>query len=427
MRKTILFFLSTLLLSACMENNIQEECEDEAYVQQETRDYYGFPSSTYSVDSGFVKRDEGLIHILPAFGIDYVSIVTAAENFKNVFDVRSIKPGKPYFIITPIDTLKQEKHFVYVKDPIEYVVFSFTDSVDVRLHKKPVTLKEKESSGFITSSLWSSFIDQGLNPALFAEVVRLYQWTIDFFDVKDGDSFRVIYDEKFVEDESVGIGNIKAILFNHKEHDYYAFRYDIEDKDFVYYTEKGESLKRLLLSAPLEYRRISSRFSNRRFHPVLKYYRPHHGVDYAAPRGTPVVSTGSGTVTFAGRSGGAGNMVKIRHHAGDIETRYLHLNRFAPGIRKGAKVSQGQKIGEVGSTGLSTGPHLDYRVYIRGKAVNPLGIDIPTADPLSGDSLQVYLETIATIKDQIDKMTLLEQSASQSDSTDIELELSSLE
>ena len=392
-----------IVLLSCKENTQESQTTEAApIIPKKAELLYGFSLDDYSVDTAAVKRDEGLIHILPKYGVPYNEIVNLVDDYQDTFNVRSIKTGDTYYVFSPKDTMVQECHLVYVKNPIEYVTMHFGDSLYMEREEKEVTIREMEASGVITTSLWNSFTDQDLDIGLFAEVLRLFQWTIDFFDTKVGDSFKVIYDEKFVEGQSVGIDKVKALVFNHKEKDYYAFRYEDSQQDFVYYTEKGESLKRLLLSAPLVYKRISSRFSNRRYHPVLKYYRPHHGVDYAARTGTEVVATGSGTVTFAGWSGGAGKMVKIRHHQGNIETRYLHLHRYGPGIRKGAKVSQGQKIGEVGSTGLSTGPHLDYRVYIKGKALNPLGIDIPTSDPLKGDSLSHYLESISEIRGQLD-------------------------
>ncbi len=402
MERMFLFILLVVVSGCRQGERVAVNTEPTTPTPRQASMFYGFNLDQYNVDTAKVKRDEGLIHILPRYGVSYNSIVNLVEEYKDTFNVRSIKTGDDYFLVSPKDTSSQERHFIYVKDPVEYVTMHFGDSLYLERHQKEIEIHEMEASGVITSSLWNSFQDQDLNLGLFAEVLRLFQWTIDFFDTKKGDSFKVIYDEKFVEGESVGIDKIKALVFNHKGKDYYAFRYEASQQDFVYYTEKGESLKRVLLSAPLVYRRISSRFSNRRFHPVLKYYRPHHGVDYAAPTGTEVVATGSGTVTFAGRSGGAGKMVKIKHNKGNIETRYLHLHRYGRGIRKGAKVSQGQKIGEVGSTGLSTGPHLDYRVYIKGKAVNPLGINIPTSDPLQGDSLSNYLDGIIEIRGQLD-------------------------
>ena len=239
------------------------------------------------------------------------------------------------------------------------------------------------------------------------EVAAMYAWTIDFFGIQKGDFFKIIYESIYVEDQLIGTGEIKAILFNHRGHDFYCFKY-LKDTigDFAYYNEKGESMKKALLSAPLEYVRISSKFSNRRLHPIKKIYRPHHGVDYAAPTGTDVVATGDGIITFARYAGDAGYLIKMDHTTGNIETKYLHLSKFAKGIKRGVYVQQGQKIGEVGSTGSSTGPHLDYRIYINGKAVDPLGIDIPTADPISEDSLDTFLLQINQLKMKLDSISL---------------------
>ena len=260
------------------------------------------------------------------------------------------------------------------------------------------------SGGVINSSLWNAFMDRGLSPGLLVEFTKLYAWSIDFFDVKKGDYYKVIYDAKYVDGEFVGLGDIHATLFNHKSVDYRFFRYQTDSIQPTFFTDSGEQMQRALLSAPLEYTRVSSKFSNNRFHPVLKIYRPHHGVDYAAPIGTDVVATGSGTITHAKYSGGAGNMVKIKHDVGDIETKYLHLSKYGPGIKKGVHVVQGQLIGEVGSTGTSTGPHLDYRVYINGKAVDPLSIDIPTVDPLKDSALIHFMTFIEPIKFSLDSI-----------------------
>mgnify|MGYP002280446598 CR=1 FL=1 len=213
---------------------------------------------------------------------------------------------------------------------------------------------------------------------------------------------------KYVENKFIGVGNIKAILFNHKGRNYYAFRYLSENKKIEsYFNENGESMQKALLSAPLEYVRISSKFSRSRLHPIKKIYRPHYGVDYAAPLGTDVVSTGDGEVVFVGRSGGAGKMIKIKHAFGNVITKYLHLHKYAKGITVGKYVEQGQKIGEVGSTGLSTGPHLDYRVYINGSPQNPLKLDLPSKDPIPNKLKAKYISEIDKIKGTLDNITFL--------------------
>lgn len=365
---------------------------------------YGFNVNEFIIDSGMVQPNQGLTHILPQYGIGQSTIFKIADEFDSIFDVRRIKPNHPYYVFCTEDSVKTTKCFVYEKNAIEYVVFNFEDSLNVFVGEKEVVIEEKQAGGVITSSLWNAFIDNGLSPALVMEVSKLFAWSVDFFGIQKGDYFKVMYEAKYVDDEFIGIGKINAAVFNHMSKDNYVFRYATDSLEIAYFTEDGGSMKRALLSAPLEYSRISSKFSHKRFHPVHKYYRPHHGVDYAAPTGTEVVATGSGKVIYAGWAGDAGRLVKIKHNTGEMVTKYMHLSKFGPGIKKGATVMQGQKIGEVGSTGASTGPHLDYRIFIKGKAVDPLKIDIPTSDPLKDSALAKYLDYIAPIKIQLDSI-----------------------
>ena len=376
---------------------------------------YGLDVEEFFVDSGVVQPNQGLTHILPNYGISQTTIFKIADEFDSIFDVRKIKPNHPYYVFCSKDSNKRTKRFIYEKNAIEYVVFDFEDTLNVFVGKKDVEIIAESAGGVITSSLWNAFIDNDLSPALVMEFSKLFAWSIDFFGIQKGDYFKVMYETKYVEGENIGVGNVNAVLFNHMGKDHYVFYYEADTADLGYYTEKGESMKRALLSAPLEYSRISSKFSHKRFHPVHKYYRPHHGVDYAAPTGTEVVATGTGKVIYAGWAGDAGRLVKIKHTTGDMVTKYMHLSKFGPGIKKGASVMQGQKIGEVGSTGASTGPHLDYRIFIHGKAVDPLKIDIPSSDPLEDSALVEYLEYIAPIRLELDGIEAKKTQAQQVD------------
>ncbi len=416
----LLLITGIVVLTGCGE---EKETTTEAPVVEQVPEpepepvyMYGLDVDEFYIDSGMVQPNQGLTHILPNYGITQAQIFQIADEFDSIFDVRKIKPDHPYYVFCTKDSSHTTRCFIYEKNPIEYVVFNFEDSLNVFVGKKEVTVEENVAGGIISSSLWNAFVDQDLSPALVMEVAKLYAWTIDFFDIQKGDYFKVIYDEKYVEGEFIGIGEVKAILFNHRQKDYYTFLYHADTSDFAYYTEKGESMKKALLSAPLEYTRISSKFSHNRFHPVHKYYRPHHGVDYAAPTGTEVVATGTGEVIFAGWAGDAGRLVKIKHNTGDMVTKYMHLSKFGPGIKKGVHVSQGQKIGEVGSTGASTGPHLDYRIFINGKAVDPLSIDIPSGDPLQDSALTNYLKYIEPIKLKLDGIQTVQLEEPEADS-----------
>jgi len=415
MRTNFIIVLSLLILTqSCNQkdnannSNQKEDNQKEIIVQQEdTSTLYSYKKIDYKIDSGLVKQNQGLTHILPKFGISQAIIFNISNNFDSIFDVKKILPNKKYYMICNKDSTNSPICFIYEKTATESVIFNFKDSLTVEIVRKSINIKIKSAGGKINSSLWNAFIENGLSGALVMEVAKLYAWTIDFFGIQKEDYFKIIYEAKYVEDKFIGIGEIKAILFNHREKDFYSFKYDVDTlQGFAYYNEEGQSMKKALLSAPLEYVRISSKFSNRRLHPIKKVYRPHHGVDYAAPRGTDVVATGDGIVTFAGTSGGAGKMIKIKHSVGNILTKYLHLYKYAKGLKKGTFVKQGQKIGEVGSTGMSTGPHLDYRIYINGKAVDPLGIDIPSADPISKENLSIFKSNIKEIKTKLDNINL---------------------
>ncbi len=370
---------------------------------------YNIEVDSFIVDTGRIQQNEGLTHVLPRYGITLTEVYNMAAKYDSLFDVKKIKTGNKFMMLSKMqDTVKRAEYFIYEINLIDYLVYHFDDTLTAYIESKDVVVKREMAGGIINSSLWNAFMDQDLSPALLVEFTKLFAWSVDFFDVKKGDYFKVIYDAKYVDDEYVGIGDLHAVLMNHKTEDYRFYRYQTDSIQPTFFTDSGEQMQRALLSAPLEYTRVSSKFSNNRFHPVLKIYRPHHGVDYAAPMGTDVVATGSGTVTHAKYSGGAGNMVKIKHDVGDIETKYLHLSKYGPGIKKGVHVQQGQLIGEVGSTGTSTGPHLDYRVYINGKAVDPLSIDIPTVDPLKDSALAAFLKHIEPIRLQLDSIPALD-------------------
>jgi len=406
----VFYLLAISILIVACESTTKKEQDQTDTIQEpiveeipEPTLAYGFVTDSFIVDTGRIAENEGLTHVLPKYGITLGTIYQIADKFDSIFDVRKIKPNHKFMVLSHMeDTLKVADHFIYEIDAIDYLVYDFNDSLWAHIDHKPMRIDTLMAGGMIQSSLWNAFVEQDLSPAMVSKVSDLYAWSVDFFGLQKGDYFKVIYEARYVEDEFVGVGNILAVLFNHRSKDNYFFRYETDTAGYSYFTEKGEQMQKALLSAPLEFKRVSSKFSHRRFHPVLKIYRPHYGVDYAAPTGTEVVATGTGKVIFAGRAGGAGKMVKIKHDVGDIVTKYLHLSKYGPGIKKGVRVTQGQKIGEVGSTGTSTGPHLDYRIYIKDKPVDPLSIDIPSVDPLTDSALVNYNNFMLPIKSKLD-------------------------
>jgi len=401
-----------LIITQCESSNSESSKNENTDINNSPKIIYkkihGFSTEIYSADSSRVKPGQSFGEILQNLGISFSDINILATDFKSIYDIRKIYPGDMYYMLKEKDSSSLSK-FLYQHSPTEIVVMSFKDSVNMELVQKPIVVRLKQSGGKINYSLWQSFIDNKLTPALVSNVANLYAWTIDFFDVQPNDTYKIIYESKYVDGKFIGVGDIKAMVFNHMGRDLYAFQYlSPTDKVKHYYNETGESMQRALLSAPLEYVRISSKFSHSRLHPIKKIYRPHYGVDYAAPSGTDVVSTGDGKVIFAARSGGAGKMIKIKHTFGNVVTKYLHLLKFAKGIKVGSFVEQGEKIAEVGSTGLSTGPHLDYRVYINGKPQNPLKMNIPSKDPIPDTLRNRYLKDISVLKSSLDNIRLVE-------------------
>ncbi|HHU59039.1 MAG TPA: peptidoglycan DD-metalloendopeptidase family protein [Bacteroidales bacterium] len=362
---------------------------------------YGLAEDSFYTERYSVARNQNLAAILLAQDVNYATIHQLAEKSREVFDVRRMRTGNPYTIFYSRDTLRNPEWFVYEIDHTDYLVMQLSDSLQkIYVDSKPLELVRKAGSGIIESSLWNTAHDNKLNPLLAIELSEIYAWTVDFFGIEKGDNFRVIYDEQYVDSTAIGIDAIHAAHFQHKGRDYYAFRYR-EDSTFSFFDEEGNSLRKAFLKAPLKFSRISSRFSHSRFHPVLKIRRPHHGVDYAAPSGTPVYAIGDGTVTHRGWDPkGGGNYIRIRHNS-VYTTVYMHLQGFAKGISKGQFVQQGQLIGYVGSTGLSTGPHLDFRVYRNGSAVDPLKIEAPPVDPIAQENMAAYLEYIAPLMDEL--------------------------
>lgn len=366
---------------------------------------YGLPIDSFQIEENKVKRNQFLADILLKAGVEYPTINTIVEKTKPVFDVRKIKVNNRYALFFSNDTLRQLNHFVYAIDNTDYMVVSLNDSVSVYRDVKETRNVPKTATGVINSSLWVTMQENDINPLLAIELSEIFAWTVDFFGIEKGDNFKVYYDEQFVDSVSIGIGQIHSAVFHHRGRDYYAFNY-AEDSIAHFFDEEGQSLRKAFLKAPLKFSRISSRFSHSRLHPVLKIRRPHHGIDYAAPTGTPVYALGDGRVVArAYQKRGGGNYIKIKHNS-VYTTVYMHLHGFAKGISKGAHVKQGQLIGYVGSTGLSTGPHLDFRVYKNGKPVDPLKIDAPPVNPVKEENMPAFTMFIEPLKHQLDSLQL---------------------
>lgn len=396
MRKILLLLLSCYVLLSC-DNTAKKQAvtaaaDTTATVEEKIeKRMYGILIDTFVLDHGEIEANKSLGEILGEWGVDNKTIFEIARQSDTVFDVRKIRAGNNYAVLYSEDSVQKLEYFVYEINPVDFVVYDLVDSVRVYRGKKDVHSEEKIGEGVIESSLWNAMAAGNMNPVLSLELSDIYAWTIDFFGLQKGDSFKVVYEEEYVDTVSVGIKSIKYALFNHMGEDYFAIPFE-QDSSLCFYDTDGQSLRKAFLKAPLHYSRISSRFSNSRMHPVLRIRRPHHGVDYAAPVGTPVVAIGDGIVIKKGYSGGAGNMVKIKHNS-IYTTAYLHLSKYGEGVHTGAKVKQGQVIGYVGSSGLSTGPHLDFRFYKSGVPVDPLKVKAPPVEPVH-DSLMPKFDVL---------------------------------
>ena len=385
MKRAVIYFLIIVAiitsLTGCGSNNKEEKRENILF---------GINADDYCIERKEVASGESWSKILGSYGIGIQKLLHLDQLTKEICPLRTIRAGSHYTTFTRQDsTAVHLDHLVYEKSLIDYVVFSFVgDSVAVREGQREVEIKRRKSTATINTSLWGAIMEAQLPYSLASEMEDIYQWTVDFFAIQQGDSFTVIYDEKFLDTLSVGVGRVWGAKFTHRGKDIYAIPFEQGGK-LQYWEEDGGSLRKQLLKAPLKFTRISSKFSNARRHPVTKKVRPHHGVDYAAPMGTPVRAVADGVVTIKTRKKADGNILKIKH-PGNLSSGYLHLQKFAKGINVGTRVSQGQVIGYVGSTGYSTGPHLDFRLWKGSTPINPLNVPQKPAEPIASSNREKF-------------------------------------
>jgi murein DD-endopeptidase MepM/ murein hydrolase activator NlpD len=358
---------------------------------------YGMVVDNLTVIEDKIKRNENLGDILTEYNVPASIIHQVSQLSRNIFDARKIAPNKKYTLICDQDSLKTAKAFVYEPNPMEYIVFRFEDTLWVDVCKRDVVIAEKSIAGEIKSNLSETIEELGISHELTNRFVDVFGWQVDFQRLQKGDKFKLIYEEAQVEGVSVGIKQINAIYFEHFGSAYYAFPFD-QGEGVDYFDEEGKSLRKALLKYPIEFTRISSRYTMSRFHPVQKRWKAHLGTDFAAPRGTPIRTVGDGVVEEAQYKSNNGNYVKVRHN-GTYTTQYLHMSKIADGVRAGMKVRQGQTIGYVGSTGLATGPHLCYRFWRNGVQVDALKVELPPSQPVKKD----YVEAFESVKTELTK------------------------
>lgn len=378
--------LLTILINLKNNENIKSKEPDILY---KPKYEYGILVDSFHVVKGVVQPNQTLGEILYKNHIDHPQIAQVVNISKGIFNARYINPGNKYTVICNNDSIKKAVYFIYQEDPINYIVMDFKNNIEVYKGKNRVETRLVVSQGEISSSLWVSLEEQNLSPKIASELATIYAWTIDFFKIQQGDNFKVYYENNYINGEYIGIGKILAAQMNHFGNNFYAFYYKENNSFSEYYDENGKTLRKSFLMAPVDYKRISSRYSKRRKHPVTGQWKGHFGTDYAAARGTPIWSTANGTVIRAGYTKNNGNYVKIKHN-NKYTTQYLHMSKIKPGIRKGVFVNQREIIGYVGSTGLATGPHVCYRFWKNGRQVDPFKEKLPPGDPIKKENERAY-------------------------------------
>ena len=409
MKKFLFFGLCSLigLFSACKEKEAPkiEECIEYPEIVKK----FGFVLDDYEVVNDTIKNGDSFGTIMDNNGVTRSKVFEISNKVKDSFNVARINAGKPYTILKSKDSLHKVEAFIYHKNKVDYTIINLADSIYAQNKHKKVIVKRKILNGIIESSL-SEAIQKDHGSAYLTHLIAgIYQWNIDFFRIQKGDRFKVIYYDKYLEDGTyVGVKGVEASVFEHNGTPFYGFEYEIpEDKKELtsYYDEKAKSLQSFFLKAPLQFSRISSRFSPRRFHPVQKRWKAHKGTDYAAPHGTPIWSTANGTVVKAGYTRGNGKYVKVRHNK-KYSTQYLHMSKIL--VKKGQVVKQGQVIGRVGSTGLATGPHVCYRFWVNGRQTDPYRHKLPSAKDLPETYKEAYFTYINPLKKELDDIPFKE-------------------
>lgn len=406
-RVTGVLLLAVVLLMGCQNSSeiahISADTDQAAAVETSYHNEYGIPTDSVWAFTGEISYGETLADILYEFDVSSQKIAELREASEGVFNVRRLRAGHSYRIYRARGAEQEVQYVVYEPNATSYVVFELTEPVSVTIENRSVETVGRAVAGVIGNSLYQTLQDAGAPPILALEMSEVYAWQIDFYGIQQGDRFKVIYEQELVDGHPVGIGNVLGAYFEHRDEAFYAIRFQ-QGEDTDYFDIDGRSLRKAFLKAPLEYSRISSGFSRRRFHPVQNRYKPHLGTDYAAPRGTPIRSTGDGTVIAASYSSGNGRYVKVRHN-GTYTTGYLHMSKIAEGVRDGTRVDQGEVIGYVGATGLATGPHLHYSFWKNGQAIDPLEVEMPPSEPVNDEYANQFEQKKMAVTEALAQIT----------------------
>ena len=397
----LIFLLSTFIIS-CDKTNEEEIIVPKAKPKLVE---FGFKIHDFNIVNDTIKSGDTFGSLLEKQNLDGRKVYDIVAKVKDTFDVRSIRIGKPFTILRSKDRTNKIQVLIYQPDRLNFYVIDFRDSIVVYKKAKPLTFKTRTIAGALNGSLSETLQNLKVDPALAPRIAKIYAWSIDFFKLKKGDKFALKFTERYINDTIYdGVDSLKAAFFEYKGKKVYAFPFapDANIKKQQYFDEEGKTLKNFFLKAPLKFVNITSRFAKNRFHPVQLIWKAHKGTDYAAPTGTPIMTTAAGVVEQAGFTTGNGNFVKVKHDK-TYSTQYLHMSKIL--VRRGQRVTQGQVIGKVGSTGLATGPHVCYRFWRNGVQVDALRLNLPTSTPMDSKYRQKYMEYMNPLKRELDSVS----------------------
>ncbi|AYN06022.1 peptidoglycan DD-metalloendopeptidase family protein [Flavobacterium sp. 140616W15] len=403
MKQVAAIIIVLFLIISC--NKKTDKIETKTTKPKPSKTEFGFNYADYNVVNDTIEKGQTFGTIIQGQNIGNKQVYTIVEQIKDSFNVRNIRYHKPYTLLRSKNKTNDLQVFIYQPDALTYYVIDLRDSIAKAYRKiKPVTLKRKIIGGVLKSSLSETLGNESVEAALASRITKIFAWSIDFFKLKKGDRYGLIFKERFINDSIYdGVEELEAAFFEYKGKIVYAFPFeqDTTSGKTEYYDDQGKTLKNLFLKTPIKFSRITSRFTSNRFHPVQHTWKAHKGTDYAAPTGTPISTTAAGIVETTGYTAGNGNFVKVKHN-GTYSTQYLHMSRIL--VKRGQRVTQGQTIGLVGSTGLATGPHVCYRFWKNGVQVDALKLNLPTGESLTGNNRARFLKQIEPLKRELDSI-----------------------
>lgn len=404
MKKIAIILLVLLSLYSC--KNQQEE-----YIIEDIEPYkpivdFGFKYDDFNVHYDTIGHQDTFEKILKKQNLNGKKASEIIKIVKDSFPTQ-VRFKRPYVCLRSKDKYNKLQYLIYQPNRLDYYLVDLTDSIVGFKKSRPLTYKVKTIAGKLSGSLAATLRNQKIDASLSKKLMKVYAWSIDFFRLKKGDKFAISFTERYINDTLYdGVDSLRASFFEYKGEKIYAFPYQINSNSKVdYYNEEGKALKNYFLKAPLKFINITSRYSKNRFHPVQLKWKPHKGTDYAAPTGTPIMATATGTVEMAGYTAGNGNFVKIKHDK-TYSTQYLHMSKIL--VKRGQHVKQGDIIGKVGSTGLASGPHVCYRFWKNGVEVDALKLKLPNSQPMESRDLPRFKEQIRPLKRELDSIAEIE-------------------